>query len=291
MNNNANNLSVTSNSPYIILVKQFTGAYYSVPPAGTKAYSYPKSGSSVVYTFPQPTSTTRYTINSVVFCSGNYWVKYTNLGDNFEDGYVKCSDINFDYTTYADPDNQTPNSQIGSNTSVIFNMWYFPIGSISGVNSPIPLYYQYYYSGSTQINSEKCTLLASISGKYKYSGTNYDPTTYLNDMTNSYWTDDDGLLVWIATMSRTTSQDTIREKAKTNLDNNKPFLVGAKNTSGTSHLVVVVGYKNSGQNLSDYIVLDSCLANFSTLDDFFASYPNYASWSSIGGTGYVYGEY
>lgn len=44
----------------------------------TKAYSYPKSGSSVVYTFPQPTSSTRYTINSIVFCCNCYWAKYNN---------------------------------------------------------------------------------------------------------------------------------------------------------------------------------------------------------------------
>ena len=289
MKKTADEIIAMSNLPYIILVKQFTGSYYSVPSAGTKAYSFPQAGSSVVYTFPTPTSSTKFVINSVVYCSGYYWAKFCNLGDNSQDGYVKCSDISLDYTTYADPDNQTPNSQIGKNTTVIFNMWYFPIDSIHGVDSPIPLYYQYYYN-NTRINSGKCALLASISGKYKYSGTYYDPTIYLTNMTNSYWTSS-GLSQWLATMSRTTSKTVIRQKAKTNLDNNKPFLVGAKSMGGTNHLVVVAGYRSSGQNYSDYIVLDSCLENFSTLDDFFTSYPNYADWTSIGGTGYVYGEY
>ncbi len=281
----------STNSPYIILVKQFDQANYCVPPANTKAYSYPKAGSSVVYTFPQPTSSTRYNIISLVFCSGNYWVKIPNLGTGLKDGYVKCGDINFDYTKYAAPDKQTSNKEIGENTDVIFNMWYFPVKNIKGVDYATPLYYQYYYdSYGNRINSLKCTLLSSISGDYKYVGINYDPTMYLDKMTNEYWSSD-GLTSWIATMARTTSQDTIRQKAKSNLDAHKPFLVGAQNKYGTDHLVLVVGYKNNGACLADYIVLDSCETEFSTLANFFSSFPKYAGWTSISGKGYVYGEY
>ena len=290
MNNNTYDISVTSSSPYIILVKQFTGAYYSVPSAGTKAYSFPKDGSSVIYTFPQSTSsTTRYVINSIVYCDSNYWAKYPNLGNNLDVGYVKCSDINFDYTTYADPDNQIPNPQIGTNTTDIFNMWYFPIDSITGVNYAIPLYYQYYYIYGNRRNMYNCTLLASISGDYMYDGINFDPTTYLNNMTNTYW-GPDGLTSWIASMSLAGSQSAIRTKAKSNLNAHKPFLVGANNGS-LDHLVLVVGYRNSGNNLSDYIVLDSCSETFSDLATFFNSFPNFPTTWGISGSGYVYGEY
>lgn len=280
--------------PYIIVVKQFTGDARAVPSEGTKAYEYPSSGSKVVYTFPEPTSNTYYRMSSLVFCSGDYWVKIPNLfNENNEivTGYVKCNDISFNYTSYADPDKQTPNSAIGTNKNVIFNMWYFPTSKYKGVNYATPLYYQYYYSGGNRVNSLKCTLFASISGLYRTQGINDNPTTYMNNMTNKYWSNSNGLIVWLTTMGRTTSKTTIRQKAKTNLDAHKPFIVGAKNTSGTSHMVLVVGYKNAGNSLSDYLVLDSCEKNFSTLENFFNSFPNYPGWESIGGTGYVYGEY
>ena len=134
-----------------------------------------------------------------------------------------------------------------------------------------------------------CTLLASISGDYMYDGKNFDPTTYLNNMTNTYW-GPDGLTSWIANMSLVGSQSAIRTKAKSNLNAHKPFLVGANNGS-LEHLVLVVGYRNSGNNLSDYIVLDSCSETFSDLATFFNSFPNFPTTWGISGSGYVYGEY
>lgn len=280
-----------ADNQYIITVKVFTGPFYSVPPAGTKAYALPNTSSTVVYTFPPPSSTAKYVINSLVFCGGDYWFKFKQLGVHFESGYVKCSDINLDYSTYIAPENQTPNSEIGSNKEVIFNMWYFPTNSIKGVNWVAPLYYQYYYENGVRENSNKCTLMASISGYYAFDTTIGDPTAYLTSMTEKYWNDDIGMTQWITTMARNTSQTNIMQIAKVNLQKNNPILVGAQNNNGVNHLVTVVGYKNSGLNLSDYIVLDSCLEKFSDLKTFFTSYPKYPNWSTIGGTGYVYGEY
>lgn len=292
-NNNFDEMSLAS-SPYIIVVKQFTGGAREVPPANTKAYAYPKNGSSVVYTFPQPTSTKFYYINSVVYCDGNYWLAIPNLPTSNSSaitvtGYVKCSDVSNSYISYANPDKQTPNSTIGTNKEVIFNMWYFPTSEYKGVNYATPLYYQYYYVNGQRKNSEKCTLFASISGLYRTKGIDSNPTDYMNSMTNSYWLPT-GLSQWLASMSRTTGQITIRQKAKTNLDAGKPFIVGAQDKYGTNHMVLVAGYKNSGSSLSDYLVLDSCEKNFSSLDVFFDNYPNYPGWD-IGGTGYVYGEF
>ncbi len=279
--------------PYIIVVKKFTGAVREVPPANTKAYDYPRNESSVVYTFPQPTSTTFYYINSVVYCDGNYWLVIPNLTNSHGQtvtGYVKCSDISNSYTSYANPDKQTPNSAIGTNKEVIFNMWYFPTSDYKGVDYATPLYYQYYYINGKRKNSLKCTLFASISGLYRKRGKYSNPTDYMNSMTNSYWSNSDGLSQWLAAMSREKSQTQIMEKARDNLNDGKPFIVGAKNSSGTNHMVLVAGYKNSGNSLSDYLVLDSCEKNFSSLNIFFQNFPNYPGWS-IGGTGYVYGEF
>lgn len=293
MDNNIYNAESRATLPYIIVVKQFTGGVRTVPPANTYAYGYPTPGSRRVYTFPQPTASTYYNVNSLVYCSGIYWVVIPNLIVNSNEvvtGYVKCNDIGFNYTSYANPDNQTPNSAIGTNKEVIFNMWYLPTSVYKGVNCATPLYYQYYYINGKRENSGKCTLFASISGLYGAQGLTENPTTYMNSMTDKYWSN--GITVWLAKMDRTTSQSTIRQKAKTNLDAHKPMIIGATNTTGNSkHMVLVAGYKNSGNNLSDYLVLDSCERNFSTLEKFFNSYPAYNDNWAIDGKGYVYGEF
>lgn len=273
--------------PYIINVKQFDIPKFGIPTQGSIAYSYPNAGSEVVYTFPAPTVSTRsYPITQLVFCSYNYWVKIPGLGNNHETGYVKCSALGFDYESYVDPAQQTHNPQIGTNTDVIFNMWYFPNNKYKGVNYATPLYYQYYNGNQ---NSKKCTLFASISGLYMYIGKDLDPTTYMNEMTKRYW-NEGGITDWLATMNTTADKDDIRKLAKKNLDKKKPMLVGASDGS-TDHMVLVVGYEKSGSDLADYLVLDSVLEEFSTLEDFFDRFPKFAkTWKYLTG-GYVYGEY
>lgn len=69
-----------------------------------------------------------------------------------------------------------------------------------------------------------------------------------------------------------------------------PILVGA-GKGKIDHMVLVVGYKNCGINLSDYLVLDSMLEKFTTLEDFFKRFPDFTTtWRYLTG-GYVYGEY
>ena len=121
--------------PYIISVKQFNMAQYCLPKQHTIAYTKPSTKSRSVYTFSAPVvSTDRYPVTELVFCDYDYWVKIPNLGDNLRTGYVKCSAAGFDYDKYVDnPYQQTPNPQIGTNTDVIFNMWYFPNNIYKGV--------------------------------------------------------------------------------------------------------------------------------------------------------------
>ena len=115
-------------------------------------------------------------------------------------------------------------------------------------------------------------------------------------MTARYWTSG-GVNDWpvpLKTMAiqnndSKKAQNEIRKKAKENLNEQKPMLVGARN-SNTPHLVLVVGYKNCGANLSDYLVLDSSKKNFSNLKEFFDTFPNPLSDWGISG-GYAYGEY
>ena len=154
------------------------------------------------------------------------------------------------------------------------------------------MYYQYFNGG---VNSKKCTLLSSISGLYITEGINYSPAVYLKDMTARYWTSN-GVdwpvpLKTIAIQNNDSkkAQNEIRKKAKENLNKQKPMLVGAGD-GNTPHLVLVVGYKNCGAELEDYIVLDSSQKEFSDLKKFFNTFPNSpGNWGISGG--YAYGEY
>lgn len=182
-------------------------------------------------------------------------------------------------------------------------MWYFPNSKYKGVDYATPLYYQYYYINGNRKNSGKCTLLSSISGLYKYKGIYLDPTAYLKEMTARYWMAGVGVHTWPATMNTIKIQDEkdeqekqdkqneIRKIAKKNLSKQMPILVGA-GKGDTPHMVLVVGYKNCGINLSDYLVLDSVLKKFTTLEDFFKRFPDPSpNWGEYLKGGYVYGEY
>ncbi|MBD5082277.1 MAG: hypothetical protein HDT44_11025 [Ruminococcaceae bacterium] len=283
--------------PYVINVKKFQTALLCLPKQGSVAYLKPSTKSKPLHTFSAPeTITDRYPITQLVFCDYDYWVKIPELVD-FKAGYVKCSDAGINYEKYVVPKAQTPNPQIGTNTDAIFNMWYFPNSTYKGVNYATPLYYQYYGDNK---NTYKCTLLSSISGLYRKKGIYNNPMEYLYEMTKRYWTSD-GVSDWLATMNviaiqnnnneiMKKAQDEIRKKAKENLDNQKPMLVGASD-GDTPHMVLVVGYQNSGYDLNDYIVLDSSKTEFSDLQAFFDQF-HYASikWEYLNG-GYVYGEY
>lgn len=288
--NNENERTIS----YQIVVKDLrSGPVQVTAVQGTSAYNEPE-GKTVVYTLQKGV---KYYADYLSFYGSDYWVRLKDLGTQKVSGYVKSTLVGFDVKKYAAPEVQTPNPELGSNPSVTFNMWYFPVSGYTGVNYPTPLYYQYYYTvGSTvRQDSEKCTLLASVSGDYMYTGKNQHPNNYLAAMTKEYWTDANGFKWGIAKMARTAAIDTIITKAKSNLESHKPFLVGAQNLRGIPHLVVVTGYKNSGTKRSDFIVLDSCEKNFSNLEAFFNSFPNKVigeNWSGIpGGTNYVYGEY
>ncbi|MBD5080310.1 MAG: hypothetical protein HDT44_00920 [Ruminococcaceae bacterium] len=168
------------------------------------------------------------------------------------------------------------------------------------MNYPTPLYYQYYYSvGEPDLqNSLKCTLFSQISGYYAKNKVAENAVNYMNSMTSKYWNEEKGMIVWLANMSYvaiayTEIEKTILTKAISNLDNGKPFIVGAQNADGTPHMVLVTGYKNQGTAKSDFIVLDSSQTKFSNLEAFYKSFPNQVAADKWGlrGTGYVYGEY
>ena len=284
--------------PYVINVKQFQAALLCLPKQGSVLYLKPSTKSAPLHTFLAPeTFKDRYPVSQLVFCDYDYWVKILDLED-FRGGYVKCSDAGINYEIYVKPSEQIPNPQIGTNTDAIFNMWYFPNKIYKGVNYATPLYYQYY---GDHKNTYKCTLLSSISGLYRTKGLYNSPTEYLDEMTKRYWINGVGVNDWLATMNviaiqnnnndiRIKAQDEIRKKAKENLNKQKPMLVGASDGS-TPHMVLVVGYQNSGDDLKDYIVLDSSKIEFSDLQAFFDQF-HYASimWGDLNG-GYVYGEY
>lgn len=233
-----------------------------------------------------------------------YWIK-TEVNGRF--GYLPCDVLAFDLSNYIAELNNEENDSIGSNKEVLFNKWYYPIPDSVGVYRPIPLYYQYYYNEEgTRTNSGKCTLMATTSGEYNFSKEIFSPNEFLKIITSSNWvkvSENRYGMNWIAEMKpvsvldkdgkidKNESKATVRNQVKSQLELNKPALVGASNNGGTDHLVVVVSYVNNGSEFSDYIVLDSCGTSYTSLDNFFNSYPNpIVAWNGLSG-GYVYGIY
>lgn len=91
---------------------------------------------------------------------------------------------------------------------------------------------------------------------YTPSGDMYWPSNYKTDTTSSYLT-----------------------KIYKNLLNNKPTIIGAKN-SVSSHFVIVYGINGSSSNLSSYLINDPASTTRTTLKDFFTSYPTYLKIAS-----------
>lgn len=91
---------------------------------------------------------------------------------------------------------------------------------------------------------------------YTSSGDMYWPSNYKTDTTFSYLT-----------------------KIYNNLLNNKPTIIGAKN-SVSSHFVIVYGINGSSSNLSSYLINDPASTTRTTLKDFFLSYPTYLKIAS-----------
>ncbi len=286
-------------TPYTFLIPGFTLETKTLKAnSGAKAYSQPTTSSTVVYTFPAGIGS--YSIDRLLFSESDYWIRMRNLGSSKVYGYVKCSAVNYDYKEYVIPSAQKPNSSLGTNPKPTSNMFYYPNGEYEGVNYPTPLYYQLYHvpGQSEPENSLQCTLLSQISGYYAYNKIAQNSESYLLSMTSKYWDEEKGMTIWLANMSYaaieyTAIEGTILTKAISNLDNQKPFIVGAQNSEGTPHMVLVTGYKNQGTAKSDFIVLDSSQTKFSNLEAFYKSFPNQVAkdkWG-LGGKGYVYGEY
>lgn len=219
---------------------------------------------------------------------------------------MPCDVLAFDLSNYIIELNNEENDSIGTNKEVLFNKWYYPIPDSVGVYRPIPLYYQYYYNEEgTRTNSSKCTLMASASGKYYFTKEVVNPSEFLEEITTSNWIEgkDGGIKNWVAGMKSISvkdenededeekAKDAIRNRVKSQLELNKPALVGASSIGGTDHLVAVVSYVDEGSKFSDYIVLDSCETSYVNLDYFFIKFPNKIKrWRDLTG-GYVYGIY
>lgn len=91
---------------------------------------------------------------------------------------------------------------------------------------------------------------------YTSSGDMYWPSNYKTNTTSSYLS-----------------------KIYNNLLNNKPTIIGAKN-SVSSHFVIVYGINGSSTNLSSYLIYDPASLTRTTLRDFFNSYPTYLKIAS-----------
>ena len=94
-------------TPFTFLIPGFTAETKTLNAnSGAKAYSRPTTSSTVVYTFP--TGNGSYSIDRLLFCETDYWIRMKDLGSSKVYGYVKCSAVNYDYNKYVIPSAQTP---------------------------------------------------------------------------------------------------------------------------------------------------------------------------------------
>lgn len=86
----------------------------------------------------------------------------------------------------------------------------------------------------------------------------------------------DGSMYWPSRYSFHTTKSSYLSKMYTLLSSGKPVIIGAKNSNGTQHWVVVYGYNGSNTlSASNFLIRDPGSSSRSTLQQFLNSYPNF----------------
>lgn len=84
-----------------------------------------------------------------------------------------------------------------------------------------------------------------------------------------------GNMYWPSNYKTTTNTSDYLSFIYNNLKNGKPTIVGAKNSNGSMHFVVVYGYNGNGiYNKNNYLIHDPGSSSRTTLNQFLNSYPN-----------------
>lgn len=84
-----------------------------------------------------------------------------------------------------------------------------------------------------------------------------------------------GNMYWPSNYKITTNTSDYLSFIYNNLKNGKPTIVGAKNSNGSMHFVVVYGYNGNGiYNKNNYLIHDPGSSSRTTLNQFLNSYPN-----------------
>ena len=95
------------------------------------------------------------------------------------------------------------------------------------------------------------------------------------DIRNKFNYTASGSMYWPSNYTTTTNTKYYLTTIYNNLKQGKPTIVGAKNSSGKTHFVVVYGYNGNGtSSSSNYLIHDPGSSYRSTLKDFLNSYPN-----------------
>lgn len=84
-----------------------------------------------------------------------------------------------------------------------------------------------------------------------------------------------GNVYWPSDYIVTTDKTDYLGKFRTLINQNKPILAGFKNTNGSQHWVVVVGYSGSGTVPTDFIINDPGSNSRTKFSEFINAYPNF----------------
>ena len=190
----------------------------------------------------------------------SYWVKIFREG---KFGYIKCENLKIDVNSELIKLETKPLSRTIKYHSckdgvlVAFERWYYPYTDAIGVDKPVPRFIQ--KSGGP------CFSLSIMMGAYYLFGEDISPDEYLeNKIDLFYKKNDEGEYVAYRNgiVDRSSKADSVKPEDNIpdiieQLKSKKPVIISGNSTKTYGdHFALVVGYKNNGDKLSDFIVID-----------------------------------
>lgn len=202
-------------------------------------------------------------MTALICFNGEYWAKVLLNTQCY--GYIKCSYINYDIVSYIDDLNSIKNDVRDG-----FYGWYYPSPNFRGITRLIPRFVGGF---------GPCAVLCLTMFSYYLDYDNQNPILYYekavlkNEMgfyTGNYWT------LWPDKFDAYNEYNThiLMQKAVGQLNMGLPVIISGASSRGFSHYVLIIGYKNQGENLKDFLVIDPYYdkPTCTNLDGFISNY-------------------
>lgn len=167
----------------------------------------------------------------------------------------------------------------GTKTGYVSSKYLVAASSSSGISLAVPSFKQtdsrwanvYIGSSGQTIAKIGCaTTAVAMLESYRQG-----KTIYPDAMSKQLSYSSSGSLYWPSYYTQITNGENYLYKISTLLNQGKPVILGAKNSYGGQHWVVVTGYSGNSSNTASYMVNDPGSNSRTTLSQFLAVYPNF----------------